>query len=96
MGKGKAKMEFLPYEHKVHYYETDQMGIAHHSNYIRWFEEARVDFMEQGGFSYKELESRGIISPVLEVNAKYKSMCYFGDRLCICTCLLYTSDAADE
>lgn len=33
-----------PYLHKVQYYETDKMGIVHHSNYIRWMEEARVDF----------------------------------------------------
>ena len=37
------------YKRKVHYYETDQMGIVHHSNYIRWFEEARIDFLEKIG-----------------------------------------------
>ena len=41
-----------PCEHKVQYYETDGMGIVHHSNYIRWFEEARVDLLEQLGFGY--------------------------------------------
>ena len=35
-------MELNGYEHKVQYYETDQMGCVHHSNYIRWFEEART------------------------------------------------------
>ena len=35
----------VPYDHKVQYYETDGMGIVHHSNYIRWFEEARVDLL---------------------------------------------------
>ncbi len=35
------------YIHKVQYYETDKMGITHHSNYIRWMEEARVDFFEK-------------------------------------------------
>ena len=40
----------MAYEHKTQYYETDQMGIIHHSNYIRWFEEARVDFMDRCGF----------------------------------------------
>ena len=42
----------VPYDHKVQYYETDGMGIVHHSNYIRWFEEARVDLLEQLGFGY--------------------------------------------
>ena len=45
----------VPYDHKVQYYETDGMGIVHHSNYIRWFEEARVDLLEQLGFGYRDL-----------------------------------------
>lgn len=57
--------EIKPYEHRVQYYETDQMGIVHHSNYIRWFEEARTYVLEEMGFGYKEMEHCGIISPVL-------------------------------
>ena len=72
-------MEIKNYSHKVQYYETDMMGIVHHSNYIRWFEEARTDFLEQAGYSYKRFEDEGIISPVLEVHAKYRSMVRFGD-----------------
>lgn len=68
-----------PYQHNAKYYETDQMGIIHHSNYIRWFEEARIDYMNQIGLSYKKMEKDGIISPVLEVNCKYQRMMYFGD-----------------
>ena len=41
-----------PYLHNAKYYETDQMGIIHHSNYIRWFEEARIDYMNQIGFRF--------------------------------------------
>lgn len=63
-----------PYQHKAQYYETDQMGCVHHSNYIRWFEEARTDLLEQVGFSYGRMEELGIMSPVLEVHAEYKSM----------------------
>ena len=37
-----AKLKIKPYEHHVKYYETDQMGIVHHSNYIRFMEEARM------------------------------------------------------
>lgn len=43
----KRKASMKEYKHKIHYYETDQMGIVHHSNYIRWFEEARVDYMDK-------------------------------------------------
>ena len=45
-----------PYKHKVQYYETDQMAVVHHSNYIRWFEEARVELLERIGMSYDRLE----------------------------------------
>lgn len=68
-----------PYEHRVQYYETDQMGIVHHSNYIRWFEEARTDMLRGLGIGYGEMERRGIASPVLEVSAKYRAMTRFED-----------------
>lgn len=69
------------YEHKVHYYETDQMKIVHHSNYVRWFEEARLDWMEQLGIGYDQMEKDGIISPIIEVDVKYKTMTRFGDTV---------------
>lgn len=75
--------ELKEYKHKVQYYETDQMGVVHHSNYIRWFEEARVDFMEQMGMGYQEMENQGIMSPVLSAEADYLRMVYFGDVVSI-------------
>ena len=51
------KNELKPYIHVAQYYETDQMKIIHHSNYIRWFEEARVDFLDQIGANYAKLEA---------------------------------------
>ena len=71
------------YEHRVQYYETDQMKIVHHSNYIRWFEEARVAMLDKMGLGYKKMEELGVISPVLEVNAKYISMSHFFDVVVI-------------
>ncbi len=67
------------YLHKVQYYETDKMGITHHSNYIRFMEEARVDFMEQLGFGYDKMESMGIASPVVSVKCNYKKITTFPD-----------------
>ena len=67
------------YEHQAQYYETDQMGIIHHSNYIRWFESARIWYMNEIGVDYAGMEKEGIISPVLEVHCTYKSMVRFGD-----------------
>ncbi len=69
------------YVRPVHYYETDRMDCVHHSNYIRWFEEARVYFMRERGFSYEGLEAAGIVSPVLSAQADYHAMCRFGDTV---------------
>lgn len=70
-----------PYIHNVKYYETDKMGIAHHSNYVRWMEEARVDFLDQIGFGYRKLEEDGIISPVIGVECEYKTPTVFDDNV---------------
>lgn len=71
------------YQHKVQYYETDKMGIVHHSNYIRWMEEARVDFLSQIGWDYDKLEKMGIISPVTAIECKYKYNTTFSDLIVI-------------
>lgn len=67
------------YQHKVQYYETDQMGIVHHSNYIRWMEEARMDFLSSIGWDYQKLEESGVISPVTAVECKYKCTTKFSE-----------------
>lgn len=80
-GKHLEGIQIRPYEHHAKYYETDQMGIIHHSNYIRWMEEARIAYMDEMGFPYRAVEEAGIVSPVLEVQCTYKSMTHFGDRV---------------
>ena len=72
-----------PYIHKVQYYETDKMGITHHSNYVRWMEEARIEFLDQIGWSYVRMEEEGIISPVLAVNCRYKHSTTFSDEISV-------------
>ena len=71
------------YSHRVQYYETDRMGIVHHSNYVRWMEEARLDFLSRIGFPYDAMEARGVISPVRAVRCQYKKSCTFGDTVAI-------------
>ena len=71
------------YTRKVQYYETDMMGIAHHANYIHWMEEARIDFMDQLGFPYAEMERRGVLSPVKKVTCEYRRSCTFGEEISI-------------
>ena len=67
------------YRRKAQYHETDQMGIIHHSNYLRWFESARIQFLKEIGIDYRKCEEMGIISPVMEVTCTYKSMVHFED-----------------
>ena len=67
------------YTHQVQYYETDKMGITHHSNYIRWMEEARVAYLAEVGWDYARLESLGVISPVTSVNCRYIKTTTFSD-----------------
>ncbi len=74
-------MEPSVYVHRVQYYETDQMDCVHHSNYIRWFEEARCFLMEKLGFGYDRMEALGVLSPVLAVQAQYRSMTRFGETV---------------
>lgn len=71
------------YERKAHYYETDMMGVVHHSNYIRYFEEARIAFMDSLKIPYKDLEDNGIMSPVLSVHCEYKRMVQFDETMLI-------------
>ncbi|MBQ8297012.1 MAG: acyl-CoA thioesterase [Ruminococcus sp.] len=63
--------KILPYERKVYYYETDKMGIMHHSNYIRLLEESRISFLEQVGLPFNKIEEQGIMVPVLLAQCQY-------------------------
>ncbi len=78
-------METKTYDYirKVNYYETDKMGITHHSNYVRWMEEARTAFLNHFGCGYAKFEEYGVISPVLSVNCEYKQTTTFEDEIII-------------
>lgn len=65
----------------VRYYETDQMGIVHHSNYIRYFECARNKLMCDAGYPIEKCEADGIVFPILSVNCNYKHPAKMGDKL---------------
>ena len=68
-------------KHKVQYYETDMMGVAHHANYIHWMEESRIDFMDRIGFPYRRMEAEGVFSPVKSLQVNYLKPCTFGDEV---------------
>jgi len=67
------------YSRPVFYYETDKMGVVHHSNYIRWLEEARTRFFDENDLAYVVTESLGVMSPITDVSVKYKFPAKFGD-----------------
>jgi acyl-CoA thioester hydrolase len=73
-------------EVRVRYAETDQMGIAHHSNYLIWFEAGRSDLCRARGFSYKEMEEQAdALMVVAESYVRYKSPAFYEDVLSIRT-----------
>ena len=67
------------YRHEVKYYECDRMGVTHHSNYIRFMEEARVDWLDQLGFGFEKMEAEGVVSPVVSVECRYRQPSTFKD-----------------
>lgn len=69
------------YIHKINYYETDKMGITHHSNYIRFMEEARMNFLAEIGYPITRLEAEAISSPVVSVNCEYKRPTTYSDEI---------------
>ncbi len=70
---------------RVEYVDTDKMGVAHNSNYFRYFERGRCETMRQAGITYKEMENRGIMMPLVEQYAKYLLPAYYDDVLIVRT-----------
>ena len=65
---------------KVLYFETDKMGIVHHSNYIRYFEEGSMYFFDRVGYNFRKMEDTGIQRPVVSIEAKYVEPLMFDDE----------------
>ena len=64
----------------VRYGETDQMQFVHHSNYLKYFELARIEWLNDLGISYASMEINGILMPVVSANLKFKEPLFFGDN----------------
>lgn len=71
------------FRRKVAYHETDKMGITHHSNYVKYLEEARCAYLDAIGCPFQTLEARGVVSPVVSINLEYHHPSTFGDELLI-------------
>ena len=66
---------------RVEYHHTDQMGIVHHSNYIKFFEVARTEWLRAVGMTYAEMERRGVMMPIVDVQVKYKQPAYYDELI---------------
>ncbi|HOF69442.1 MAG TPA: acyl-CoA thioesterase, partial [Ruminococcus sp.] len=75
--------EIYAYRRKAFYYETDKMGIVHHSNYIRWFEKSRVSLLEQAGLPFEAIEAQGVMVPVLSAECHYKFPVRFDEEFAV-------------
>ena len=71
------------YKREINYYETDKMGVVHHSNYIRFLEETRCKWLKELGISMEFIEENGFTIPTLEVNCQYKYHVTNGDIIII-------------
>lgn len=74
-------LAMFTYHRTVHYHETDKMGITHHSNYIKWMEEARIFLLDSIGLSFRKMEDDGIMSPVVGINIEYKHPTTYSDLI---------------
>jgi acyl-CoA thioester hydrolase len=66
---------------KVRFVETDLMGVVHHSNYLRWFEMARVEYLRAANVLLPELIAHGIVFPIVEVQCKYRQSAHFDETI---------------
>jgi len=71
------------YTREVYFYETDKMSVVHHSNYLRWLEEARTFYFNDHNLAYVETERYGVMSPITEASLKFKYPARFGDSFTV-------------
>ncbi len=77
----------------VRYAETDKMGIAHHSCYPIWFEVGRTDYIKMYGITYTEIEEKGVLMPLTDLNCKFIRSAKYEDNLIIRTKVMTLSAA---
>jgi acyl-CoA thioester hydrolase len=61
------------------------MGVVYHANYLNWFEIGRTEWVRQAGITYKEMEARGLLLPVTDVEASFKQPAQYDDWVTVCT-----------
>ncbi|CAG7630979.1 acyl-CoA thioesterase [Paenibacillus allorhizosphaerae] len=73
------------HELRVRYQETDQMGVVYHANYLNWFEIGRTEMIREMGMTYRTLEEKGLLLPVIEAELKFRQPARYDDRITIAT-----------
>jgi acyl-CoA thioester hydrolase len=68
-------------EVRVRYAETDQMGVAHHSSYLVWFEAGRTEYIRDRGRSYAQIEADGWLLVVVEAHCRYHKAARYDEVL---------------
>ena len=68
---------------RVEYHHTDQMGIVHHSNYVKFFEVARTEWLRASGLTYAEMERRGVMMPIVDVSVKYRNPALYDELISV-------------
>lgn len=69
------------HRHRVRYREVDPMGLVYHAHYVDYFEVARTEMLRDVGLAYKEVESEGVIMPVVDLQIKYHRPAFYDDLL---------------
>ena len=79
---------------RVIYADTDAMGVVYHTNYIKWFELGRNEFMRQLGVPYTELGKLGLNLPLIKVSCDYLKFATYDQLLTIETKFDYIKRAS--
>jgi acyl-CoA thioester hydrolase len=79
---------------RVIYADTDAMGVVYHTNYIKWFEVGRNEFMRQLGVPYTELGKLGLNLPLIKVSCDYLKFTTYDQILTIETKFDYIKRAS--
>jgi acyl-CoA thioester hydrolase len=70
---------------RVRYQETDQMGVVYHANYLVWFEVGRTEWIRKLGYTYKDLEEKGLLLPVVDLHVRYAAPARYDEEVTVRT-----------
>ena len=81
---------------RVRYSETDQMGVVYHGNYAQFFEIGRTEWLRSLGITYKSMEEKNVMLPVISLSCNFKKSALYDDLLTVTTFLIKTPSVKIE